>query len=66
MVIMCIFTGKGFTQQMYEQIRKDIDWEHNHPKGEIFHAVVLTNLETFMLLICGNQKRILITFLTVN
>lgn len=39
MAIMCIFTGKGFTQQMYEQIRKDIDWEHNHPRGEIFHAV---------------------------
>lgn len=39
MAIMCIFTGKGFTQQMYEQIRKDIDWEHDHPRGEIFHAV---------------------------
>jgi hypothetical protein len=39
MVILCIFTGKGFNQQMYEQIRKEIDWEHNHPTGEIFHAV---------------------------
>ena len=39
MAIMCIFTGKGFTKQMYEQIRKEIDWEHNHPTGEIFHSV---------------------------
>jgi hypothetical protein len=39
MAILCIFTGKGFTKQMYDQIRKEIDWEHNHPTGEIFHSV---------------------------
>ena len=39
MAILAVFHGQGFTKQMYEQLRKEIDWEHNHPTGEIFHAV---------------------------
>jgi hypothetical protein len=23
---------------MYESLIKEIDWEHNHPKGSLFHA----------------------------
>jgi hypothetical protein len=23
---------------MYETLRKEVDWEHNHPAGVIFHA----------------------------
>ena len=34
-----MFAGEGFTKEMYEQLRKEVDWEHNHPKGELFHAV---------------------------
>ena len=39
MAVLCILTGEGFTKEMYEQLRKEVDWEHNHPKGELFHAV---------------------------
>lgn len=23
---------------MYEAVRKEVDWEHNHPKGLVLHA----------------------------
>jgi hypothetical protein len=23
---------------MYEELRKEVDWEHNRPAGAIFHA----------------------------
>ena len=35
---MGIFKVDGITRQMYETLRKDVDWEHNHPKGFIFHS----------------------------
>jgi hypothetical protein len=35
--------GQGFTKQLYEQIRKEFDLEHNHHAGEIFHAVGFDN-----------------------
>jgi hypothetical protein len=38
MAILAIVTGDGFTKQMYEQLRKEVDWEHKHPTGVIFHA----------------------------
>ena len=38
MAILAIFTGNSITRQMYETIRKEVDWEHNHPAGLIFHA----------------------------
>ncbi len=36
--ILVIFTGNNITKQMYESLRNEIDWEHNPPKGAIFHA----------------------------
>ena len=36
--ILVIFTGNNITKQMYESLRKEIDWEHNPPKGLIFHS----------------------------
>jgi hypothetical protein len=39
MAVLCKFEGDGFTKEMYEELRKQIGFEHNHPKGEIFHAV---------------------------
>ena len=38
MAILAIFTGKGFTKEHYEGLRKEIKWEQNHPIGAIFHA----------------------------
>ena len=28
MTILAIFTGDGFTKQMYDEFRKEADWEH--------------------------------------
>jgi hypothetical protein len=39
MAILAIFTGDGFTKQMYEEFRKEADWEHNPPTGLILHSV---------------------------
>jgi hypothetical protein len=38
MAILAIFTGNNITKQMYESPRKEVDWEHKHPPGGIFHA----------------------------
>jgi hypothetical protein len=38
MAILAIFTGNNITKQMYESLRKQVDWEHKHPTGGIFHA----------------------------
>jgi hypothetical protein len=38
MAILGIFTGDGFTKQKYEELRKEVDWEHKHPTGAILHA----------------------------
>ena len=47
MAVLCKFVGEGFTKEMYEELRKQIDFEHNHPKGEIFHAVAFDNSGKF-------------------
>ena len=39
MAILAIFTGDGFTKQMYEEFRKEADWEHDPPTGIILHSV---------------------------
>jgi hypothetical protein len=41
MAILAMFSGEGFTKQVYEELRKEVDWEHKHPKGVIFHAAGL-------------------------
>jgi hypothetical protein len=38
MTILAIFTGNNITKQMYESLRKEVDWEHKHPTGVILHA----------------------------
>jgi hypothetical protein len=43
MAILAIFTGEGFTKQMYEELRKEVDWEHNRPRGVILHAASFDN-----------------------
>jgi hypothetical protein len=36
MTILSILTGSNITMHMYEAVRKEVDWEHNHPKGLVF------------------------------
>jgi hypothetical protein len=43
---------------MYETLRKEVDWEHNHPAGLMLILQHLMIQEImFMSLIFGNQKR---------
>jgi hypothetical protein len=41
MVIVAIFKSDDITKQMYESLRKEVDWEHKHPPGAIFHVAGL-------------------------
>jgi hypothetical protein len=43
MTILAIFSGDGFTKEMYEELRNEVDWEHNRPTGVIFHAASFDN-----------------------
>ena len=43
MAILALFTGNGITRQMYESLRREIDWVHNHPPGGIFHVAGFDN-----------------------
>jgi hypothetical protein len=44
---------------MYETLRKEVDWEHNHPAGLMLHSAAFDDSGniTFMSLIFGNRKR---------
>ena len=37
MAILVIFTG-DISKDQYDTVRKEIDWDHNHPPGAVFHA----------------------------
>ena len=39
MAIIAIFTGKGFTKDMYERLRQEVGWETEQIDGWIMHAV---------------------------
>lgn len=43
MAVLAIFTGKGFTKEMYESLKPEVNWETNHPDGAIFHAAAFDN-----------------------
>ena len=36
---MAIFTGKGFTKEMYERLRQEVGWETEPIDGRLMHAV---------------------------
>ncbi len=38
MPILAIFTGKGFTKEMYENLRPEVKWETDNPEGGISHV----------------------------
>jgi hypothetical protein len=35
MAILAIFKANGITKEMYEALRKEVDWEHQHPNGAV-------------------------------
>jgi hypothetical protein len=37
--ILAIFTQKNIKKSDYENIRKEVDWEHQKPKGMLIHTV---------------------------
>jgi hypothetical protein len=38
MTILIFNRGEGFTKDIYENARKEVNWEGNPPPGVIFHA----------------------------
>jgi hypothetical protein len=38
MAILAIVTGNNLTKKMYEDVRKEANWERDHPAGAYFHA----------------------------
>ncbi len=38
MPVLVIFKGNGITKEMYETLRKEVDWEGNPPAGLIVHS----------------------------
>ena len=38
MAILAIFIANGIIKEMYEALRKEVDWEHQHPDGAVLHA----------------------------
>jgi hypothetical protein len=38
MTILAIFKANGITKEMYEALRKEVDWEHQQPDGIVLHA----------------------------
>ena len=58
MAILGIFKTNAVTKQMYEKLRKEVDWEHQHPDGEALHVAAFDDSGNFCVLISGNQKSI--------
>ncbi|TAK15008.1 MAG: hypothetical protein EPO35_08665 [Acidobacteria bacterium] len=38
MAVFAVFTGKGFTKQMYEALRVEVKWETRLAPGGLFHV----------------------------
>ena len=38
MAIVAMFTGQNYTKEMYETLRKEVNWERNQPPGGMFHV----------------------------
>jgi hypothetical protein len=36
--VLVVFSGNNITKQIYEKLRREVNWEHQHPPGLIFHA----------------------------
>ena len=62
MPILAIFKGKGFTKEMYEQARKEVDWEHKKAAGAIFHAAAFDDDGTLHVVDVWDSKESMDTF----
>jgi hypothetical protein len=62
--ILTIFAGNGFTERMYKELRKEVDWEHNRPQYST--PLVLITQGTSVWLISGSLNKILIINLIAN
>ncbi|MBS0456475.1 MAG: hypothetical protein JSS44_03945 [Proteobacteria bacterium] len=38
MAVLAIFKGQGFTREMYEALRNEVNWENDLPRGGLIHA----------------------------
>src|SRR5688500_16991186 len=38
MAILALISAEGVTKDIYESLRKVVNWEHNQPPGSIFHV----------------------------
>ena len=38
MAVLAIFTGTGFTKQMYEALRPEVNWETDRAPGGLIHV----------------------------
>ena len=47
MAILTIFKTNAVTKQMYEELRKEVDWEHQHPDGALLHAGAFDDSDKF-------------------
>jgi hypothetical protein len=41
--ILAIFKTNKITKEMYEALRKEVDWEHKYSDGEALHAAGFDN-----------------------
>jgi hypothetical protein len=49
MTILAIHTADGLTKDMYENVRKEVNWEGNPPRGVSFHAASFDKSGNFCL-----------------
>ncbi len=38
MAVLALLTSEDITQSMYDTLRKEVNWEHQHPQGAIMHV----------------------------
>jgi hypothetical protein len=50
MSILAIFTGNNVTKQMYEALRKEVNWEQDHPAGVILHMLLVLMIQAIICL----------------
>lgn len=47
MAILAIFKTNAITKETYEELRKEIDWERQHPDGETLHVAAFDDSGKF-------------------
>ena len=47
MAILGIFKTNAVTKQMYEELRKEVGWERQHPDGESLHVAAFDDSGNF-------------------